>query len=141
MQSYQLPKLDKQSSYMKNTGKNVAQNIIKINDSHIRTFISRSELESYNLTFYDFIYKRRKAFDFIIDILEQSFFECGFYKIPDNTRYSISTNIKSNNGIFINIITKTNIDFPEDTIITMADWESIYELTFEEISMTNEFNK
>lgn len=110
---------------MNNIGQHVAENIIKLNDKQITVFIPEYDMKCYSLTFQDFIQKKRKAFDFIVDVLEQSFFDCGFYKIPENHRYSINTNIKDKKGVYITITAKQNVDVPEDTIITMKDWTSI----------------
>ena len=127
--SYQFPRLDR-SSYMKT----IVNDIIKISDKQIRVFVSKIDMDRYNLNFFDFIYKKRRAFDFIVETLEQSFYDCGFHRISDNMHYGIATRIKDNTGITIDITLKPNIDIPVDTIITMADWESICEITWDELT-------
>lgn len=118
---------------MNNIGQHVAENIIKLNDKQITVFIPEYDMKCYSLTFQDFIQKKRKAFDFIVDVLEQSFFDCGFHRIPENHRYSITTHIKSKKGISITITAKRNITLPEDTIITMKDWTSICDIPAEKL--------
>ena len=118
---------------MKNIGQNVVENIIKINDKEIESYIPDYDMKIYNVTFHDFINKTRNAFDLIVDVLEQSFYDCGFHRIPENNRYSIYTHIKSNKGIYINITVKPNIDYPENTIITMSDWISICDIPTKEL--------